>query len=80
MSHYPVIISIENHCSDLQQERMAQIFQEEFKNELGQCIVATDNLVESYNSCRRRLPTPNELQGKILLKGSYKQQVQKNVL
>ncbi len=75
MSHYPVIISIENHCSEQQQARMARIFQEEFKNELGQCIVATEDLVHGHDCCRRRLPSPTELQGKILLKGSYKIQV-----
>ena len=72
MSHFPLIISIENHCSDQQQARMAKIFREEFVNELGNCIVAIDNLVEGNDVCKRRLPSPNDLQGKILLKGSYK--------
>ena len=75
MSHYPLIISIENHCSSTQQARMAKIFVQELKNELGQSILATENLVEENQVFRRRLPSPEELQGKILLKGSYKHQV-----
>ena len=70
MSHYPVIISIENHCNEAQQARMAKVFREEFQNELGQCIVATENILDGTD--RPRLPSPNELQGMILLKGSYK--------
>lgn len=75
MSHFPLIISIENHCGSAQQARMAKIFVDELKDESGQSMLATENLVEENNACRRRLPSPLELQGKILLKGSYRAQV-----
>ena len=75
MSHYPVIISIENHCNAQQQSKMAKIFHEELTDDNGQSMMATENLVEGKAFYRRHLPSPLELQGKILLKGSYKQQV-----
>lgn len=75
MSHYPLIISIENHCSSAQQARMASIFVQELKDQLGHSMLVTENLVEGTNSSRRRLPSPLELQGKILLKGSWYAQV-----
>lgn len=75
MSFYPLIISIENHCSSTQQARMASIFVKELKDHLGQSLLAEENLVEGCQFFRRRLPSPLELQGKILLKGSYKHQV-----
>jgi hypothetical protein len=77
MSHYPLVISIENHCSSAQQKRMAQIFREELTDELGRSVLATENLVEGKDVNKRRLPSPIELQGQILLKGSYKQQTPK---
>ena len=62
-----MVISIENHCSSAQQKKMARIFQVV----MGE-MLATDNLVEADG--RERLPSPQELQGKIILKGSFKEQ------
>ena len=77
MSHYPLIISIENHCSETQQAKMVAIFKEEFRDELGQSMLATENIMDisGKDESEYRLPSPLELQGKILLKASYKQEV-----
>ena len=64
-SLYPIIISIENHCSGPQQARMAKVFRAVFGERLP-----IENLVEMNN--KERLPSPLELQGKIILKGSYR--------
>ena len=64
-SVYPVIISIENHCSSGQQSKMAKIFRAIFEERLPR-----ENLVELEG--RQRLPSPEELQGKVILKGSTK--------
>ena len=64
-SKYPLIISIENHCNDAHQAKMANIFRAIFDTMLPQ-----EDLVELEG--RERLPSPQELQGKIILKGSYK--------
>jgi len=66
-SHYPLIISIENHCSALQQSKMAKIFLAVMGD-----VLALENLVELEG--RERLPSPQELQGKIILKGSFKEE------
>ena len=60
-----MIISIENHCNKAQQSKMARIFRAIFDDTLP-----TEDLV--YLEGRERLPSPQELQGKIILKGSYK--------
>ena len=64
-SDYPVIISIENHCNRRHQTRMAKIFRAVFDD-----MLPKEDLVELEG--RERLPSPQELQGKIILKGSYK--------
>ncbi|XP_065893737.1 1-phosphatidylinositol 4,5-bisphosphate phosphodiesterase delta-1-like isoform X2 [Dysidea avara] len=64
-SPYPLILSLENHCCRDQQNKMAEIFQSIFGDKL-----VKENLVEKYNLTR--LPSPQELQGKILLKGREK--------
>ena len=63
-SKYPLVISIENHCSDNYQTKMAKIFRAIFDE-----ILPEEDLVELEG--RERLPSPQELQGKIILKGSY---------
>ena len=63
-SKYPLVISIENHCNDNHQTRMAKIFRAIFDEMLPE-----EDLVELEE--RERLPSPQELQGKIVLKGSY---------
>lgn len=62
-SPYPVILSVENHCSLQQQVRMAQIFQSVFGEKL-----VTKFLFESDFSDEPQLPTPNQLKYRILIK------------
>uniref|UniRef100_A0A8D0HBB8 Phosphoinositide phospholipase C n=1 Tax=Sphenodon punctatus TaxID=8508 RepID=A0A8D0HBB8_SPHPU len=60
-SEYPVVLSLENHCSMEQQDVMAQ----QLKGILGEQLLTTtiDGRVPA------RMPSPEELKGKILLKG-----------
>ncbi|XP_031557725.1 1-phosphatidylinositol 4,5-bisphosphate phosphodiesterase zeta-1-like [Actinia tenebrosa] len=64
-SDYPVILSLENHCSQQQQAIMADIFM----NELGD-MLATNNLCVERKE--NKLPSPNDLKRKIILKGKIK--------
>ena len=56
---YPVILSIENHCSIKQQKVMA----EHMISILGDKLYA-----ESVDEKRSRLPSPEDLKKKILIK------------
>ena len=56
---YPVILSIENHCSIKQQQAMAHYL----KTLLGDKLY-TDNVDTSLNG----MPSPEALKGKILVK------------
>ena len=56
---YPVILSIENHCSIKQQQAMAHYL----KTLLGDKLY-TDNVDTSLNG----MPSPETLKGKILVK------------
>lgn len=60
VSQYPVILSLENHCGQIYQNRMAH----HLKTILGALIYTRDenNLQE--------LPSPEELKGKIIIKAS----------
>ncbi|CAF1590759.1 unnamed protein product [Adineta ricciae] len=60
-SEYPVIISIENHCSPLQRSVMARMFIEIFGDSLIQAPLSQNEL---------ELPSPNKLKRKIILKDS----------
>ena len=72
-SKYPLIVSIENHCSKDNQTRMATIFRTVFDD-----MLPKEDLVRLEG--RRRLPSPHELQRKIILKGKFnKQEVQAHV-
>ncbi|KAK7070497.1 1-phosphatidylinositol 4,5-bisphosphate phosphodiesterase epsilon-1, partial [Halocaridina rubra] len=62
-SPYPIILSIENHCSVQQQTRMAQIFMQVF----GERLV-TKFLFESDFSEDVHLPSPSQLKHRILIK------------
>ncbi|XP_020282205.1 1-phosphatidylinositol 4,5-bisphosphate phosphodiesterase epsilon-1-like [Pseudomyrmex gracilis] len=62
-SPYPVILSIENHCSPTQQARMAQIFQSVFGEKL-----VTKFLFESDFGDDPQLPSPSQLRYRILIK------------
>eukprot|EP01102_Stenamoeba_stenopodia_P010191 TRINITY_DN3044_c0_g2_i2.p1 TRINITY_DN3044_c0_g2~~TRINITY_DN3044_c0_g2_i2.p1 ORF type:complete len:513 (-),score=90.16 TRINITY_DN3044_c0_g2_i2:108-1646(-) len=59
-SPYPVILSIENHCCDAQQVRMAEVFKEVF----GDSLLDPKTLKSA-----KYLPSPEELKYKIILKG-----------
>ncbi|XP_055387765.1 1-phosphatidylinositol 4,5-bisphosphate phosphodiesterase epsilon-1-like [Condylostylus longicornis] len=62
-SPYPVILSIENHCSLQQQARMAHIFQAIFGEKL-----VSKFLFDSDYSEDPLLPSPSQLKHKILIK------------
>jgi phosphatidylinositol phospholipase C epsilon len=62
-SPYPVILSVENHCSVQQQAKMAQIFQYVFGDRL-----VSRFLFDSDFSDEPRLPSPSQLRYRILLK------------
>jgi len=58
-SPYPLILSIENHCSVEQQEVMAALFKEWF----GDCLISTP-----IDSKEQGYPSPNKLRGRIIVK------------
>ncbi|XP_069774671.1 1-phosphatidylinositol 4,5-bisphosphate phosphodiesterase eta-2a isoform X1 [Narcine bancroftii] len=60
-SEYPIILSIENHCSVPQQKKMAQYLCEILGDKLDVSSVHVDNTTQ--------LPSPESLKGKILVKG-----------
>ncbi|XP_032904012.1 1-phosphatidylinositol 4,5-bisphosphate phosphodiesterase eta-2 isoform X2 [Amblyraja radiata] len=60
-SEYPIILSVENHCSVPQQKKMAQYLCEIFGDKLDVSSVHVDNVTQ--------LPSPESLKGKILVKG-----------
>lgn len=57
---YPVILSIENHCSVPQQKKMAQYLVEVLGDKLDLANIRAD--------ATGRLPSPETLRGKILVK------------
>ncbi|KAG7280515.1 hypothetical protein CRUP_022045 [Coryphaenoides rupestris] len=59
-SQYPVILSIENHCTVPQQKKMAQYLTEVLQDKVD---LSTVNM----NECRK-LPSPEILKGKVLVK------------
>ncbi|XP_064396880.1 1-phosphatidylinositol 4,5-bisphosphate phosphodiesterase delta-1-like isoform X2 [Halichondria panicea] len=59
-STYPVILSIENHCSVPQQARMAEIMKE---------ILGDTLYDDARDESRTILPSPEDLRRKILVKG-----------
>ncbi|OPJ85458.1 1-phosphatidylinositol 4,5-bisphosphate phosphodiesterase eta-1 isoform A [Patagioenas fasciata monilis] len=60
-NEFPVILSIENHCSIQQQQKIAQYLKEIFGDKLDLSSVITGD--------SRQLPSPQNLKGKILVKG-----------
>ncbi|XP_055673432.1 1-phosphatidylinositol 4,5-bisphosphate phosphodiesterase eta-1 isoform X2 [Falco peregrinus] len=60
-NEFPVILSIENHCSIQQQKKIAQYLKEIFGDKLDLSSVVTGD--------SRQLPSPQNLKGKILVKG-----------
>jgi len=68
-SPYPVILSIENHCSHSQQNRMAEIFKQVFGDML---LTPKDRgMTETVGF----LGSPEMLQKKIIIKGSMASRV-----
>ncbi|KAM4627582.1 1-phosphatidylinositol 4,5-bisphosphate phosphodiesterase eta-1 [Polymixia lowei] len=58
---YPVILSIENHCTIQQQKKIAQYLREILADKL--------DVGNALNRDSKTLPSPHSLQGKILIKG-----------
>lgn len=63
-SPYPLLISAEVHCGLRQQEKMVDIMTEIFGDTLVQAPVENRPKLE-------KLPSPEELRGKILLKARH---------
>ncbi|PAA82282.1 hypothetical protein BOX15_Mlig021267g3 [Macrostomum lignano] len=64
-SEYPLILSFENHCSLEQQDKMAQILTKHLKDYL---------YVDESSDHMERLPSPEELKWKIIIKNKKTQQ------
>ncbi|XP_030072890.1 1-phosphatidylinositol 4,5-bisphosphate phosphodiesterase eta-1 [Microcaecilia unicolor] len=60
-NEFPVVLSIENHCSIQQQQKIAQYMKEIFGDKLD---LSSVQIGES-----KQLPSPQSLKGKILVKG-----------
>ncbi|XP_054556974.1 1-phosphatidylinositol 4,5-bisphosphate phosphodiesterase eta-1 isoform X2 [Talpa occidentalis] len=60
-NEYPVILSIENHCSVQQQRKIAKYLKGIFQDKLDLSAVDTGDT--------KQLPSPQSLKGKILVKG-----------
>ncbi|XP_017263826.1 1-phosphatidylinositol 4,5-bisphosphate phosphodiesterase eta-2 [Kryptolebias marmoratus] len=60
-SQYPVILSIENHCTVPQQKKMAEYLKEVLQDKLDLSNI-------NVHECKK-LPSPEILKGKILVKG-----------
>uniref|UniRef100_A0A671WEJ7 Phosphoinositide phospholipase C n=1 Tax=Sparus aurata TaxID=8175 RepID=A0A671WEJ7_SPAAU len=60
-SQYPVILSIENHCTVPQQKKMAEYLKEVLQDKLDLSGVNTQEC--------KKLPSPEMLKGKVLVKG-----------
>ncbi|XP_062400863.1 1-phosphatidylinositol 4,5-bisphosphate phosphodiesterase eta-2 [Sardina pilchardus] len=61
-SQYPVILSIENHCTVPQQKKMAQYLMEVLQDKLDLSNI-------NANETTKRQPSPELLKGKVLVKG-----------
>ncbi|BFZ19897.1 hypothetical protein BsWGS_22936 [Bradybaena similaris] len=59
VTDYPLVLSIENHCSLPQQRQLATLFKEIFQNNL---------LTEQVDPNETKLPSPNQLKRKIIIK------------
>ena len=62
---YPVILSIENHCSVPQQKKMAEYIVEVLQDKVDLSNVTVNET--------RKLPSPEILKGKVLVKVSVSQ-------
>ncbi|CAF1030977.1 unnamed protein product [Adineta ricciae] len=66
-SSYPLILCIELQCAVSQQERLAQLLIEIFGDKIFLDHLTTN--VNSISNEYRPLPSPNDLRGKIIIKG-----------
>lgn len=57
---FPIILSIENHCSIQQQKKIAQYLKEIFRDKLDLASISLGDA--------KQLPSPQSLKGKILIK------------
>ncbi|XP_043939324.1 1-phosphatidylinositol 4,5-bisphosphate phosphodiesterase delta-1-like isoform X2 [Protopterus annectens] len=71
VSPYPVILSMENHCSLEQQKVLAK----HLKNILGDML-----LTIPVNGNLSELPSPEQLKGKILVKGKKKGKLENHII
>ena len=69
-SPYPVILSFENHCSLGQQEIMVNILQKEF----GSAILLPGEMISE-----QRLPSPEKLKYRVIIKGKRQQSLKKQL-
>lgn len=60
LCRYPVILSIENHCTIQQQKKIAQYLREIFGDKL--------DVGDVLSGDSKTLPSPSSLKGKILIK------------
>lgn len=60
LCRYPIILSIENHCTIQQQKKIAQYLREIFGDKL--------DVGDVLSGESKTLPSPNKLKGKILIK------------
>ncbi|XP_032350872.1 1-phosphatidylinositol 4,5-bisphosphate phosphodiesterase eta-2 isoform X3 [Camelus ferus] len=70
-NEYPVILSIENHCSVIQQKKMAQYLTDILGDKLDLSSVSSEDAT--------MLPSPQMLKGKILVKGSTNRKRVENI-
>ena len=63
-SQYPVILSLENHCNIEQQTKMARMMIDAFGKSIAQPLWK-----KQENFSMKYLPSPEELKGKIIIKG-----------
>lgn len=67
LPRYPVILSIENHCSVAQQKKMALYLTEILGDKLDLSSVSSEDST--------KLPSPESLKGKILVKVMHRRSV-----
>lgn len=70
-NEYPVILSIENHCSVIQQKKMAQYLTDILGDKLDLSSVSSEDAT--------MLPSPQVLKGKILVKASTNRKRVENI-
>ena len=81
-SEYPIIISLENHCSKKQQDKIAELFSTHFGSRLITPELVEEKSMKAFELLGlhsekippilrvKELPSPNKLKHKILIKAS----------